>query len=462
MFRIYLDKQIFSYLFNPRGNEKHIALREKIYQYKDDFVFYFSEAHMMDLSKDMSEIKYQELDFMETIVGRNGLRFYNNRPTFYSITPREGFEELMSIEPFDFGKLDLDNLTDDQILSMANSMDVVTKSLNGELPPKWIENREPIRSVGVAREILSNQQLIAQMDTFMQRYSDEYKWLRDLMIQEVNPQKTLDIDSGNIEYTNWSFSEFLPKLLSQFGLEKRSDLQSYLYIYLTLDMFGINPEKRGSVRFENMEVDARHSYFATTCDCFVVNDKGLAEKAKKLYKRFGVSTKVIGIDEFITSLDKMVASSQMAPGEIVHSLIDFINNSEVVSESHVENCDLTLYGELSTPYLGYFNEPMLFKSNGDIYLILRNRSEYGSVFISFEEIKLVTNKIIRILPLENKTNQYFDREAEYKELRQGRWGGRNYLSSDVDFRLFVDSEYILTLCIKIKDEVLLSKIASLQ
>ena len=38
MVTIYLDKQVFSYLFKA-SNEKYAALREKILSHKDEFIF---------------------------------------------------------------------------------------------------------------------------------------------------------------------------------------------------------------------------------------------------------------------------------------------------------------------------------------------------------------------------------------------------------------------------------------
>ena len=46
MVTIYLEKQVFSHLF--KGNEeKYRQLREKIYKHRDEFIFLYSEGHIL-------------------------------------------------------------------------------------------------------------------------------------------------------------------------------------------------------------------------------------------------------------------------------------------------------------------------------------------------------------------------------------------------------------------------------
>ena len=54
MITIYLDKQVFSHLFNAR-EEKYSLLREKILSHKDEFIFFYSNAHLFDLQDDKTD-----------------------------------------------------------------------------------------------------------------------------------------------------------------------------------------------------------------------------------------------------------------------------------------------------------------------------------------------------------------------------------------------------------------------
>ena len=78
MVTIYLDKQVFSHLFNVR-EEKYLLLREKILSHKDEFLFFYSNAHLFDLQDDKTDIKYAEMEFMQSIVGENRLIYESNK-----------------------------------------------------------------------------------------------------------------------------------------------------------------------------------------------------------------------------------------------------------------------------------------------------------------------------------------------------------------------------------------------
>ena len=67
MVTIYLDKQVFSYLFKA-SNEKYAALREKILSHKDEFIFCYSNAHLFDMQDDLTDTKYSEMDFVQSVV----------------------------------------------------------------------------------------------------------------------------------------------------------------------------------------------------------------------------------------------------------------------------------------------------------------------------------------------------------------------------------------------------------
>lgn len=61
MVTIYLDKQVFSHLFNAK-EEKYSLLREKILSHKDE-LFSSTQAHLFDLQDDKTDIKYTEMEY---------------------------------------------------------------------------------------------------------------------------------------------------------------------------------------------------------------------------------------------------------------------------------------------------------------------------------------------------------------------------------------------------------------
>lgn len=96
MITIYLDKQIFSYLFNAK-EAKYSLLREKILSHKDDFIFFYSNAHLFDLQDDKTDIKYKEMEFMQSIVDGNHLIYDGDKLVVLKQSPYDSFKAIGNI-----------------------------------------------------------------------------------------------------------------------------------------------------------------------------------------------------------------------------------------------------------------------------------------------------------------------------------------------------------------------------
>lgn len=99
MVTIYLDKQVFSHLFNAK-EEKYSLLREKILSHKDEFIFFYSNAHLFDLQDDKTDIKYTEMEFMQSIVSGYHLIYENHKQEVIKQSPRNAFETIGKIRGF--------------------------------------------------------------------------------------------------------------------------------------------------------------------------------------------------------------------------------------------------------------------------------------------------------------------------------------------------------------------------
>ena len=148
MVTIYFDTHVFSHLYKCQ-DEKFQVLRRKILEHKDEFIFLYSDAHLQDLYNDPTETKFQELEFMKEIV--DGYHITYNAPILQVDveTPHNRFQ---SIKPFEdtswIDELDQNDLSDEQIISLRNSMDIIAKDLNGELAPEWPFTRVPLGKSG--------------------------------------------------------------------------------------------------------------------------------------------------------------------------------------------------------------------------------------------------------------------------------------------------------------------------
>ena len=75
MERIYFDKQVFSFLFK-NTNPTYKDFLKELYLNREKFLFCYSHGHMLDLKNDKTDIKYKELEFMETLVKDNYLSYH--------------------------------------------------------------------------------------------------------------------------------------------------------------------------------------------------------------------------------------------------------------------------------------------------------------------------------------------------------------------------------------------------
>ncbi len=85
--KIYLDTGIFQSL----KREEHKELLELIISGKGEFQYFFSQAHVLDLSRDETAEKLDDLRFMERIVGDNCL-WFEERELFKSSTPTDCYQ----------------------------------------------------------------------------------------------------------------------------------------------------------------------------------------------------------------------------------------------------------------------------------------------------------------------------------------------------------------------------------
>ena len=94
MVRIYFDKQIFSHLYKQEKTQ-YVKLLNQIRKQKAS-LFCYSHAHLRDLKNDKTNIKYSELEFMDSIVNDNYLSYHaiEKKTSCYLARPLEAFAEV--------------------------------------------------------------------------------------------------------------------------------------------------------------------------------------------------------------------------------------------------------------------------------------------------------------------------------------------------------------------------------
>ena len=182
-----MDKQVFSYLFNVR-EEKYSLLREKILSHKDEFIFLYSNAHLFDLQDDKTDIKYAEMEFMQSIVGENRLIYESNKLEVLKQSPRKAFETIGKVGDFSWlENFNFSQITEEQRNAINNIVDISIKDLKGELDFDWLTKRVPVS----ANELQIDPQFFTSLIKFVSHNfyenKESYKIIRNNTIARYNP-----------------------------------------------------------------------------------------------------------------------------------------------------------------------------------------------------------------------------------------------------------------------------------
>ena len=458
MITIYLDKQVFSHLFNAR-EEKYSLLRNKILSHKDEFIFFYSNAHLFDLQDDKTDIKYAEMEFMQSIVDGNRLIYEFPRQEVMKQSPREAFETVGKVGDFSWlDNFDVSQLTDEQLNAINNIVDISIKDLKGELDFNWLTNRIPISANELQVDVPILKSLMNFIAYNFYENKNAYKQVRDNTIARYNPKeiKANGEDVFNEQLSSsplgLSFIETIKATLAQTGLSSSDSAIVYYMSYMLLDLFGVNKEARKKVKFQNMQADCCHSFFGSYCDCIVSDDEGLRLKSKTLYKLFNFGTKVYSIDEFIERFDEAINNNKKSGRKYFDEIFnDYIARQILRTEITPEHT-LT-YLNTSNKFFGYFNCMIERKSDNETVIILHKNNDLNQPML-VREIEIIVNRMVKVFNDMGANFTLFDEAVELPQLKADNWN-RILVLNDADICLTKFKETpMLCLWIKLKQPII--------
>lgn len=458
MITIYLDKQVFSHLFNAR-EEKYSLLREKILSHKDEFIFFYSNAHLFDLQDDKTDIKYSEMEFMQSIVDGNRLIYEPPKQEVMKQSPRDAFETIGKIGDFSWlENFDFSQITAEQRNAINNIVDISIKDLKGELGFDWLTKRAPISSDELQVDVPTFKSLMNFIAYNFYENKEAYKQVRDKTIANYNPK---EIKADGEEKFNeqlsssplgLSFIETIKAVLAQTGLSSSDSATIYYMSYMLLDLFGVNKEARKKVKFQNMQADCCHSFFGSYCDCIVSDDEGLRLKSKTLYKLFNFGTKVYSIDEFIERFDEAINNNKKSGRKYFDEIFnDYIARQILRTEITPEHT-LT-YLNTSNKFFGYFNCMIERKSDNETAIILHKNNDLNQPMLA-KEIEIIVNRMVKVFNEMGANFTLFDETVELPQLKADNWN-RMLVLNDADICLTKFKETpMLCLWIKLKQPII--------
>jgi hypothetical protein len=456
MIRIYLDKNVYSYL-KDTNNPLGIQLGQKLQELKPYVVIPYSRAHLSDLSTDYTEednqkrIKTSEdLDKIREITEGNCIVSFSGKkqlqPTIAD--PRVFFQDVVS---------DRKTKTIDYILSLETLFDE-----DGSLQPlnilwkKYI-NLLKILPLGIdfasmestpegqsflsmfPRARYSNTlwdmmcdfaELIDSMDTQPERYIQ----LRNLVRNGL--QVGSHISNFNIQQLDKYFlGTALKKTFTDFvqdtvkaSKKDENDItyeDRFMTTFSNLDMIGYRPDKfdKGYTNFFN---DIQHSFYAAHCDYFVTNDTRTLEKARLIYSKESISTKALTPKEFLEELETL--SFKKSPIELSNDIAEIIDTGLRGAVSDIETRQEIYFYYCNPCFLNYFNYMEAFHyPDGKVVYLFSKKPENYSNMVFYKEIENLVNLLVEIFGSDHNSMAEFDRNIEHELINKKTWEGRKWL-----------------------------------
>lgn len=449
MIRIYLDSNIYRFI-KKDNTDLYQKLGKDLTKYGDRLIYYYSHAHLLDLKRDTTNMKYEDLRFMEKFVGTNYLTL-EWKESFVSpqiATPREAFEGLGEEKPFtDYFKFD--ELFSNDLIENTPELE--------EVKLKWKELLSMPMNLGLASNISNHsenekkawQNLIPNIKdeyTFLEwieqfskiyekLYNDPktYKELRKNSIDNLQLANKYHIDIEKINFNEdlkntpiqLSFLEFVQKSMEHSENNEQKEFNFFITAYSSLNILGIDNESNKKAKFANTMNDAQHSYYSAHCDYLVSDDEGLLVKSKVLFKLLEIETKVLTVEEFskqipiIAGLNDIslegylrLLKYDLSKGLIIETKPSFRYNRTYVTIKPIQN------------HFSYFNQFDRIKdeNEGDIIVFYRKIKNY-SKFVSYKEFEAVTNKVVKLFGTDIRFKDYYS-DKDTKEIQNGNWDGR--------------------------------------
>jgi len=456
MKRVYLDSNIYRYLKNDDS-----FILNKINETREEYIYYYSYAHLSDLSKDKTDKKFDDLLFMEKIVDNHFLNL-NPEEVFTNVlvaSPTEAYNS-MNFNPineaFDFNEFLQDlTVTDEDTPELKEAKEKLNLLLKmpfndlgiPNLPENIGENNLLNKLIPSFSNSTSFLDLMKGMlDTFTNLHEDPKIWreFRNYSIQSLGNNK-FDIDINNENFNELlketplqkSFLEFVEESFTHNkSLEKQREYNFFLNAYNCLNLLGLDKEKSKKVVFSSFQNDGLHSYYGAHCNYLVSDDEQLRLKAKTLYRIFDIETEVINYDDF-KSLIGQYDNKTFSFENFSHRIINVFEKSELNNTQEIEGKIVRTYS-LNEILFGYFNklDLVIALEESPMYIFYNENYNY-SRFTSYKEFEKITNKIVAVLGQDSfKQSVFLDEEKA--QIKNNEWKGRAWHFQTESFYLEVE------------------------
>lgn len=257
MITVYLHQPVLNHLLYGK-DEKYLNLRKKILSNSGEYLFFYSNAHLLDLQSKSLDTQRRGLEFMDSFVnaGRIGQGGQIPDETDSGPAPSEAFclvgsaDNFSQMECIDFSKF-------------------------------TAEERRFLSAIVGAKSIhFLPDRLLASFSEFSSSAN---------LCQVTLPLQL-------------PFVSTIRQALTKMELPSSDASIIYYLIYLLFNLFDITHQEQKRAEYKSLHIDAFHSMFGSYCNCTVSSSEDFILKSQALYKIFNIDAKVCSIDEFLTDL----------------------------------------------------------------------------------------------------------------------------------------------------------------
>lgn len=445
MIRIYLDTNVMNEL-RTNQSEAIKSFKEFLLSNKHNFLFCYSTAHLNDLARDNSQEKFEDLDFIESLVDTHYLRLdqETSKYTFcYAVKPQDSFRyDTASTIP-----TSIENSIDFLINDVGLENPFLKNLLNTQiLNVKQLIEKLPQEAQGMFNTMFPNEKnspldlMRGMKNLFADWLSKDSMGYRDVRryIKTSMPFEKYNLDITQIRFNKDLAKTPLQKSFSEFvdyTLELQKNYNPTLYdkficAYLSLNILGLDNERNQKAKFGNTMHDAQHAFFAGHCDIFVTQEKGMISKTKSLYSLYKTKTQVYDMDSFAAIVGSITKNYEYST-DVFWKLLeyDYKNGFVLDAISDLKSGDKYEVIKTNHLFLGYFNrlqKPIL--GNGDIVLT-KNPKNY-SYFTFHDELVGIVAKAVKLFGVDVFGMGLFGSE-DIRVLKSGeKWSGRSWVFGD--------------------------------
>lgn len=444
--RVYLDNCVIQDL----KNDSRKSLLDLVIYSKGEFIYCFSEAHIQDLSRDKTDNKFSDMEFMETFVDDNCF-YYKKAFLVDNLTPIGYYKR------FDWSNITSDselltNISEDDtfgelfksMMSIFSTIPLSLKELSSkdQLPDDMPSNMKSLLEVSNLGEFMSA--LINYSDTLTEEqkaFKEQLQYLHKnqitqylnlIGIEGYDGQQITDKEKFRESYANYYLKQANGKGKYRYDL--------FLDMYVGLEFFGFVQGKPRKQKMLNMINDGRHAFFGGFCDIVVSKDEDFINKTKFIYDLYEIQTKVYSISEFEEYLKDCNQSKNKGLSNLLAELENKETQTNVIRDIE-ENSEQIIYKKLSDIYFGYFNI-LIVHSNGNYYFSKEKKLFNNGTLI--KEISYCVNQMVDELGLDKFKHGYWE-DGELQKDQEKEWHGRTWvLNNDFVIELkFSDKLYVV-------------------